>query len=450
MPNTISKYINRDRIDKISKNPIFRIIRIIVIVVIILLVIYAIIDIVVSFSDEYESPKQTIVTPNENEETEENSEEEIDEETEEKVDEEFLSVMREIIDRISSKEAPFQETSKSYVWWVNNSGSNLSFPSNFATEMLTLNAYNQLKDDQSLVRETLVKIRTVFTDNKFVKNVNTSSKSFDDESFYDYMESFEKDNYRCNVVVDPDLYSYEQKDVNSSLYITCSSAELKKVEDEQLYLLRALGDAGEQNQGVIAEIVSQGENITIASIFGRRTGHIVYFYKMDNAYKVIYSGQDRPPCSLFKDYPVSDNFDVDCDGFLLQGIWQQNQVMAAGWSEKYHFFPSGNFHYYPNSMSAEEEKIEKVGKWVLNGDILTTTTYKQIIRNYDCPTNNQMDCTFISEKEVTLSTPKVETFTIVDFGIVDGDYRPSISIGKDLYWKFGGDASRYGDEIFDE
>ncbi len=323
MSNTILRYINKDRTDKISKNPIFRILRIFALVVIILLVIYAIIDIVVSFSDEYESPEQAIVTPDESEETEENSEEEIDEEAEESVDEEFLSVMREIIDRISSKEALFQETSMSYVWWVNNEGSSLSLPSDFSAEMLTLNAYNQLKDDQSLVRETLDKIRTVFTNYKFVKNVDTSSKSFDDESFYDYMESYEKENYRCNVVVNPDLYYYEQEYVNSSFYITFSSTELKKIEAEQRPLLRALGDAGEQNQDVIVDIVSQGENITIASVSGRRSSHIVYFYKMDNAYKVIYSGQDKPPCSLFKDYPVSDNFDVDCDGFLLQGIWQK-------------------------------------------------------------------------------------------------------------------------------
>jgi len=45
----------------------------------------------------------------------------------------------------------------------------------------------------------------------------------------------------------------------------------------------------------------------------------------------------------------------------LQGIWQQNGSMAAGWADRYHFYQSETFHYYPNEMICSEEKIEIIG-----------------------------------------------------------------------------------------
>ena len=62
----------------------------------------------------------------------------------------------------------------------------------------------------------------------------------------------------------------------------------------------------------------------------------------------------------------------------LQGIWQQNGSMAAGWADRYHFYPSGTFHYYPDEMTCSQEKIEKIGTWKYENTILTLTTTKQV------------------------------------------------------------------------
>jgi hypothetical protein len=132
----------------------------------------------------------------------------------------------------------------------------------------------------------------------------------------------------------------------------------------------------------------------------------------------------------------------------LQGIWQQNRFMAAGWADRYHFYPSGTFHYYPSEMACVEEKIEKIGTWKVENTLLTLKTTKQIINRLEIyPTGL---CSVIEKKEVNLTEPIIEQFPIVDLGLVEDDPYPSISINDVQFWKFSDDASSYGNEEFPE
>jgi hypothetical protein len=56
--------------------------------------------------------------------------------------------------------------------------------------------------------------------------------------------------------------------------------------------------------------------------------------------------------------PIAEQESQDNSQTLsLQGIWQQNGSMAAGWADRYHFYPSGTFHYYPNEMTCSKQKM---------------------------------------------------------------------------------------------
>jgi len=132
----------------------------------------------------------------------------------------------------------------------------------------------------------------------------------------------------------------------------------------------------------------------------------------------------------------------------LRGIWQQNGSMAAGWADRYHFYPSGTFHYYPNEMTCSTEKIEKIGTWKYENTILTLTTTKQIIKSLEIYPSGL--CHVIGKKEVKLAEPSIEQISIVDHGVQEGDIYPSISINDLQFWKFSDDASSYGSEIFPE
>lgn len=132
----------------------------------------------------------------------------------------------------------------------------------------------------------------------------------------------------------------------------------------------------------------------------------------------------------------------------LQGIWQQNNSMAAGWTDRYHFYPSGTFHFYPNEMTCIDEKVQKIGSWALQNDILTLTTTKQVVTSFEVLATGL--CNMIEKKEVDLVEPVIEQFTVVDLGTVGDDFYPSITINGVQYWKFNDDASSYGDEEFPE
>jgi len=132
----------------------------------------------------------------------------------------------------------------------------------------------------------------------------------------------------------------------------------------------------------------------------------------------------------------------------LQGIWQQNGFMAAGWADRYHFYPSGTFHYYPNEMTCSKEKIEKIGTWKYENTILTLTTTKQIIKSLEIYPSGL--CHVIGKEEEKLTKPRIEQLTIVDHGTQEGDLYPSLSINDLQFWKFSDDASSYGNEKFQE
>jgi len=132
----------------------------------------------------------------------------------------------------------------------------------------------------------------------------------------------------------------------------------------------------------------------------------------------------------------------------LQGIWQHNGSMAAGWAERYHFYPSGTFHFYPSEMACREEKIEKIGTWKLENTTLTLTTTKQVINRLEVYSNGL--CSVKEKKVVALTTPVITQLPIVDYGTQKRDIYPSISINDIQFWKFSDDPSSYGDETFPE
>jgi len=132
----------------------------------------------------------------------------------------------------------------------------------------------------------------------------------------------------------------------------------------------------------------------------------------------------------------------------LLGIWQGNNMMAAGWADRYHFYPSGTFHYYPNQMTCVKEKIENVGTWKLEDTLLTLTTTEQMINSYEIETGGL--CRVIGKKQVVLTRPIIEQFSFVDLGTQEGDIYPSMLLNDQQYWKFSEDASSYGDEKFPE
>ncbi len=132
----------------------------------------------------------------------------------------------------------------------------------------------------------------------------------------------------------------------------------------------------------------------------------------------------------------------------LVGIWQDSAHMAAGWSDRYHFYPSGAFHFYPNQMTCPEQKVELAGTWALRGSQLTLTVARQVVNTYQQSTGGF--CILQDSREEDLSTPLSQVFTIGARDMTPDDTYPSITLSDVPYWQFSADPASYGSETFPE
>jgi hypothetical protein len=55
----------------------------------------------------------------------------------------------------------------------------------------------------------------------------------------------------------------------------------------------------------------------------------------------------------------------------LVGVWQDNEVVAAGWSNTFLFFSDGSFKFFYNQMDLRKKEISFYGSWKASGDILS-------------------------------------------------------------------------------
>ncbi|HEY3252005.1 MAG TPA: hypothetical protein VGK25_12910 [Ignavibacteria bacterium] len=54
----------------------------------------------------------------------------------------------------------------------------------------------------------------------------------------------------------------------------------------------------------------------------------------------------------------------------LIGVWQDNEVVAAGWSNTFLFFKDGKFKFFYNQMDMRKREIAFSGTWHVEEDVL--------------------------------------------------------------------------------
>src|SRR4030095_2507765 len=52
----------------------------------------------------------------------------------------------------------------------------------------------------------------------------------------------------------------------------------------------------------------------------------------------------------------------------LEGVWQDNEVVAAGWSNAFLFFKDGTFKFFYNQMDKRKRDFSFSGTWEIEGD----------------------------------------------------------------------------------
>lgn len=130
----------------------------------------------------------------------------------------------------------------------------------------------------------------------------------------------------------------------------------------------------------------------------------------------------------------------------LTGIWQANRFMASGWSDRYHFYSNGKFHFYPNQMICKDKEDEVLGSWsVETGSILLTITSRVSVLKICDPKGFGTE---VHRYKFELYQPETMTLRYVSLGKLMDDPYPSILLDGQQYWKFSDDPTSYGDEQF--
>ena len=120
----------------------------------------------------------------------------------------------------------------------------------------------------------------------------------------------------------------------------------------------------------------------------------------------------------------------------LIGIWQANNMMADGWANRYHFYPDGKFHFYPNEMLCPANVIGLDGTWKLTKTTLSLTVVTEVKPVKNCFVD-------MTKNRVDRKQPYTVNYNLLYLGKQDGDLYKSILFNGTQYWQFSTDPTKY-------
>lgn len=140
----------------------------------------------------------------------------------------------------------------------------------------------------------------------FIRYGKSSSIDMSDDSYYDFIEAFQKNDIVCEFIVDGDSYS------STGVSFACSD-QLKSSTEEQLPYLEAIP---KNDEAVIADIGKSSGDFVIIDVGMRREGYGAILKKENGHYELITKGQEAPSCDIVEKNDVPNDlvpvcYDVD-------------------------------------------------------------------------------------------------------------------------------------------
>ncbi|MCX7996949.1 MAG: hypothetical protein N2691_04340 [Patescibacteria group bacterium] len=141
---------------------------------------------------------------------------------------------------------------------------------------------------------------------------------------------------------------------------------------------------------------------------------------------------------------VVPNLPYVMDVAFLTGTWHIRPETAAGWSHKFHFYPSGRFRYTAPVAECAGPVAEQWGVWSVTGNTIDLKVLREELRVIFTGAPGQVTCSNQTEI-VTIPEPKSITFMLYPLYAhpVDPQTNPyrSILIGSDRFWKVSDDPT---------
>lgn len=200
-----------------------------------------------------------------------------------------------------------------HVWWIAQNDANIWIPATgsvqFSLEVPTNEplSIEQIYNQKS-VQQFVATAQKEFESRGYHKNALNSSKSINDDKFYDYVIAYEKGTEVCTISINPDgnLKESNAETVYYSTTVSCSD-QFQKSFDEQNPIIQAL-----DVKDSIVEVTKHDGDFYYIQQHYRRSGNYIIAKKSGNSYKEIFAGQDYPPCSVMEKNGVPKNLYGEC------------------------------------------------------------------------------------------------------------------------------------------
>ncbi|MCX6789751.1 MAG: hypothetical protein NTZ42_04060 [Candidatus Gribaldobacteria bacterium] len=215
----------------------------------------------------------------------------------------------------------FAPAKKYWQWWISDDGWNI-LDENAVVASLNIPVISvqdqrtgeyQPAGPKHPLSQTLNKfIFDTFENNGFQLNATNTSKTEDDDSLFDYVISFQKGELRCalntsNGGAQTDKPNQKESGYYFLYFISCSN-QFNKAYQEQVPYLKVLG-----NYDTVVVPEKRIGSFVYLSVHGRLSGYFIIGEMAREKMKIIFAGQEYPPCNLMIDNGVPMEIYEKCD-----------------------------------------------------------------------------------------------------------------------------------------
>ena len=154
-------------------------------------------------------------------------------------------------------------------------------------------------DVPNLFRQEIDIAQQLFADRGFVLDTANSFTNLSGDSLYDYVQAYRKNDTLCKITANSDctIYGYhEGNEWHSHALITSCGNTFTEAHRERVPLLNALDLKNIYAAAVVKN--QSGPFLELSVISGTRGGGTAIIKKEGDQYRVLYQGQETPPCTL--------------------------------------------------------------------------------------------------------------------------------------------------------
>lgn len=208
---------------------------------------------------------------------------------------ELDTVINSVLQILNSHSLPikFLNPVKSSQWWISDDGWSITNPNavSITSSISTFEKgdyFSPVNPLNPLAKELNDLMSKILSSNGFTLNTLNTSESEERNDFYDYVVAFQKGETRCILKTDGDSGKYN---------VVCSNRFYEAYEEQIPYLKRYFKTLKLNRDAIISGKKRIGDFVRL-SIHFRRTGYFAIMKDNGKEIKLIFAGQEPPPCDL--------------------------------------------------------------------------------------------------------------------------------------------------------